>query len=311
MVSAIALDEESEEDLKTLGPYGADRILQVAPLVPTFPPSPGGRGQGEGEQTNPIRGDHDSRLLAQFAREDQPSLILASHSQESADLCPRLAALLHSPLVSRAMDLWLEQGDVCAIRPVSNGYLFEEVLLKGEGPPLISFLPSVLSAEYPDLNRHPQILTWVPQDSANPFGLEMTGVHEDGAEALDLEEADIVLCAGRGVGKGESFQSIHELAALLGAVVGGSRPVIDWQLLPFERQIGQTGKTVAPKLMMVCGVSGANEFTAGMEKSQRVIAINKDIRAKIFRLADLGVVGDVHEILPRLVARIKGMKETL
>ena len=90
--------------------------------------------------------------------------------------------------------------------------------------------------------------------------------------------------------------------------MGGTRPVIDWQTLPFERQIGQTGKTVSPRLMITCGISGANEFTAGMEEARRVIAVDLDPHARIFRFADLGVVGDVHEILPRLIERLKALK---
>ena len=111
---------------------------------------------------------------------------------------------------------------------------------------------------------------------------------------IDVDEADIIVAGGRGVGKGESFKIIHELADAVGGTVGGTRPVIDWNLLPFERQIGQTGKTVSPRLMFACGISGANEFTAGMENAKRVIAINKDPNSRIFKFADLGIVGDVH-----------------
>ena len=87
--------------------------------------------------------------------------------------------------------------------------------------------------------------------------------------------------------------------------MAGTRPVIDWQILPYDRQIGQTGKTVTPRLLVACGISGANEYTVGMEKSQLVIAINTDPKARIFRFADLGVVGDVHEILPLLITRLR------
>ena len=131
---------------------------------------------------------------------------------------------------------------------------------------------------------------------------------EAAPEDLDLEEADIVVAGGRGVGKDDAFGLMHELAKELGGTVGGSRPVIDWQTLPYERQIGQTGKTVTPQLLVNCGISGANEYTAGIEKSQLVIAINTDARARIFRFADLGVVGDVHEVVPLLISRLKEIK---
>jgi electron transfer flavoprotein alpha subunit len=95
---------------------------------------------------------------------------------------------------------------------------------------------------------------------------------------------------------------------MLEGTIGGTRPVIDWGTLPYERQIGQTGKTVSPALLFSCGISGANEHTAGIEKAKQVIAINKDPRARIFRFADLGIIGDLHEILPHLIERLKEMK---
>ena len=110
------------------------------------------------------------------------------------------------------------------------------------------------------------------------------------------------------MGRDKAFDLIHELAGTLGGSVGGTRPVIDWQTLPFERQIGQTGKTVSPRLIITCGISGANEFTAGMEDAQLVITVDKDRRARIFRFADLGVVGDVREILPLLIERLKALR---
>ncbi len=116
------------------------------------------------------------------------------------------------------------------------------------------------------------------------------------------------MVGGRGVGKGEAFDIIHELARVTGGSVGGTRPIIDWGALPYERQIGQTGKYVSPRLIINCAISGANEYTAGMEKSQHIIAIDRNPRARMFRFADLGIVGDVHEILPLLISRIEGRK---
>jgi electron transfer flavoprotein alpha subunit len=133
-------------------------------------------------------------------------------------------------------------------------------------------------------------------------------VIEAAPEELDLTEADIIVAGGRGVGKGEAFDIIHALARAIGGSVGGTRPIIDWGDLPYERQIGQTGKYVSPRLIINCGISGANEYTAGMEKSQQVIAIDRNPRARMFRFADLGVIGDLHEILPELISRIEDQK---
>ena len=125
---------------------------------------------------------------------------------------------------------------------------------------------------------------------------------------LDLEEADIIVAGGRGIGKGEAFDGIHELARAIGGSVGGTRPIIDWGTLPYERQIGQTGKTIMPGLIINCGISGANEYSAGMEKAKSVISINKDSRARIFRFSDLGVIGDLKEIIPLLIERIREVR---
>ena len=166
-------------------------------------------------------------------------------------------------------------------------------------------MPSVLAEHSPDPTRTAEVMIEPLGKGYDDLKIEVKALVQPDPETLDLEEADLIVSGGRGVGKGENFQIIHDLAKALGGSVSGTRPVIDWQMLPYERQIGQTGKTVTPRLLVACGISGANEYTAGMEKSQLVIAINTDPRARIFRFADLGVVGDVHKILPLLIRRLK------
>jgi electron transfer flavoprotein alpha subunit len=168
----------------------------------------------------------------------------------------------------------------------------------------VTFLPSVLSSEGVEPKKA-EILVVLPQAGFEVSKTEVKALVEPDPETLDLEEADIIVSAGRGVGKGEAFRIIHDLAKAIGGSVSGTRPVIDWQTLPYDRQIGQTGKTVTPRLLVACGISGANEYTVGMEKSQLVIAINTDSKARIFRFADLGVVGNVHEVLPLLIKRLR------
>jgi len=148
----------------------------------------------------------------------------------------------------------------------------------------------------------------LPELSTRNLKTEIVEVIEASPGDLEIEEADIVVAGGRGVGKDKRFEIIHELAAEIGGSVAGTRPVVDWQTLSYARQIGQTGKAVTPQLIINCGISGANEYTAGMEKSRNVVAINIDPRARIFRFADLGVVGDLHQILPLLIKRLKEEK---
>ena len=201
-------------------------------------------------------------------------------------------------------------GTARAIRPVANGYLFEEVELNTQPTPVVVFLPAVLFDLEPDRETMAKVTNMPFPDSTDDLKTRTVKVIEATPEDLDLEEADIIVAGGRGVGKGESFDIIHSLARAIGGSVGGTRPIFDWGVLPYERQIGQTGKYVSPRLIINCGISGANEYTAGMEKSQQVIAIDLNPRARMFRFADLGVIADVHEILPRLIERIKDLKDS-
>jgi len=293
-VTAVAIGNGLEEALPTLAAYGADRVICL-----------------RSDAGAHYHGECFAAELARLVQQFTPSYLLMAQSAETDDLAPRLAALLETSLVTRAVDLLPgDDGNPVAIRTISNGYLFEEVSIECPAPAIISFLPSVLTPADPD-TRAARVEVQVESMALDPDGLQtqLVDVIKADPESLDLEEADIIVAAGRGVGRDESFDIIHQLAKALGAGVGGTRPVIDWQTLPFESQIGQTGKTVAPRLIVNCGISGANEYTAGMQNSQRVIAINKDPRARIFRFADVGVIADVHAILPALAERIKNLKD--
>jgi electron transfer flavoprotein alpha subunit len=294
-VTAIALGSGLREELELLGAYDADKVIFV-----------------EDESLSRYHGELFAKILSIMAKKHKPSYILMAHNAQTQDLSSRLAALLETGLVTRAMDFSVnDRGEALAIRPVSNGYLFEEVRVNNHDGLIVSFLPSVLSIPEPSEMKQVEIQTESTDVDLNTLKTKVVKIVAAAPEALDLEEADIIVSGGRGVGKDRAFDMIHELARVLGGSVGATRPVIDWQTLPFERQIGQTGKTVSPRLIVTCGISGANEFTAGMQEAQRVIAIDLDPRARIFRFADLGVVGDVHEILPLLIEHLEALKGDL
>jgi electron transfer flavoprotein alpha subunit len=293
-ITAVALGFNLKNELSSFGSYGVDRVLYI-----------------EDKALTRYHGELYAKALSKMVNKYQPSFILMAHGSETADLSPRLAALLETGLVTHAMDLKIdERGKAMAIRPVANGYLFEEIHFDCPNPLIISFLPSVLSALEFDMKAEVEIMTEPMDESSHDLKTKVVEVMEAPPGALNLEEADIIVSGGRGAGKGESFEIIHELAKAIKGSVGGTRPVIDSQALSFDRQIGQTGKTVNPRLILTCGISGANEFTAGMEKSRFVIAINTDPRARIFRFADLAVIGDLHEILPILIERINDLMES-
>jgi electron transfer flavoprotein alpha subunit len=291
-VTAIALGSGLREELVLLGAYGADKVIYA-----------------EDESLSRYHGELFAKVLSVMAKKHKPSYIFMAHNAQTQDLSSRLAALLETGLVARAMDLRSNaSGEVLAIRPVSNGYLFEEVRFNDTDRLIVSFLPSVLSKPEPGEMKQVKIQTESPDADLNTLKTKVVEAIEAAPEELDLEEADIIVSGGRGVGRDRAFDIVHELSGALGGSVGATRPVIDWQTLPFERQIGQTGKSVSPRLIFTCGISGANEFTAGMEEAQLVISVDIDSRARIFRFADLGVVGDVHEILPLLIERLKALK---
>ena len=292
-VTAVALGSGLREELESLGAYGAGKVLYL-----------------EDESLSRYHGELFGKILFRMVNKHKPSYILMAQNAETQDLSSRLAAMMETGLVTRAMDFRInDRGEALAIRPVSNGYLFEEVKFDGCEGLIVTFLPSVLSTPEPNEIANVEIQSETMDASMEDLETKLVKVIEAAPEALDLEEADIIVSGGRGVGRDKAFDILHELAGALGGSVGGTRPVIDWQTLPFERQIGQTGKTVSPRLIFTCGISGANEFTAGMEEAQRVIAVDMDPRARIFRFADLGVVGDVHEILPILIERLKTLKD--
>ncbi len=293
MVTAVALGTVSKMELTSLGSYGVSRVLNITD-----------------DHMERYQGEYFSQALFNAVQSETPACLLGAQTGETEDLLPRLAALLKSALVTCAMDFHMDRkGKAIATRPLANGYLFEEIELDCEIVPLISFLPSVLFDTQPDTKKAAEVIKISSKVSMDSLKTNVAQVIEADPESLDLEEADIIVAGGRGAGKDEEFDIIHQMAKTIGGTVGATRPIIDWGTLPYERQIGQTGKYVAPRLIINCGISGANEFTAGIEKSQKIIAIDLNPGARIFRFADLGVVGDVHEILPLVMEQIEELKK--
>jgi len=291
-VTAVALGPASESELELLGTYGVHRVLHAT-----------------NDRMNRYQGEIFARALFDIVNKENPNCLLMAQSAETEDLAQRVAAMLNTALVTRAMDFSMAaDGTARAVRPVANGYLFEDVTLDTCPTPIVVFLPAVLFETHPDGDTAATVTQVALPQPADDLKTRTVQVIEAAPEDLDLSEADIIVAGGRGVGKADAFDIIHDLARTIGGSVGGTRPIIDWGDLPYERQIGQTGKYVSPRLIINCGISGANEYTAGMEKAQQVIAIDRNPRARMFRFADLGVVGDVHEILPLLISLIEDHK---
>lgn len=249
-------------------------------------------------------------VLADAIRRYSPDYLLFAHTYQSMDYFPRLAQRVDGVLVPGVEALAAEDDTVVWTRPVLGGKLQARVRVKAErsgGPVLASVQSGAYSAdEAPSGSVSPSPLP-VPVDDLGSVR-EILAEEQAAEDEVDLSKASIIVAAGRGVGGEEKMGVIRELAEALGAEIGASRPVIDNDWLPRDRQIGSSGQTVAPKLYIAAGISGAIQHLVGMKGSGVVVAVNKDPNAPIFSVADYGIVGDLHEVLPALTEAIRDAK---
>ncbi len=241
--------------------------------------------------------------LAPAIREHGADVVVFPHSYQSVDYVPRLAQTLDAALVPEVISFRQEDGGWIFRRPVFGGALQSDVVVRGGGPILFSVQAGAFSAA--NLAPGTASIEKLPAPADLAPDRELLRVEEAVEEQVDLSQAERIVSVGRGIGGPENMGMIDELAAALGAEIGASRPVIDNGWLPRDRQIGSSGQTVAPKLYLGIGISGAIQLLVGMKGSQTVVAINKDGNAPIFGIADYGIVADLHEVVPALLEAIK------
>jgi electron transfer flavoprotein alpha subunit len=233
----------------------------------------------------------------------QPSAIFFAGTAMGRDLAPRVAARLGVGAIADAVKLSLDGDSFTARRPVYSGKAFAEVTTAGKRPQVISLRPNVFAAEESGGSA--------AVENLDGLGLSIRAVVRELVKAaggeLDVAEADIIVSGGRGIKGPENFALIKSLADALGGAVGASRAVVDAGWIAHSHQVGQTGKVVSPSLYVACGISGAIQHLAGMSSSKIIVAINKDPDAPIFKIADYGIVGDLFEVIPPMVAAIKAL----
>jgi electron transfer flavoprotein alpha subunit len=248
--------------------------------------------------------------LAPAIRAESPAYVLFPHTYQSMEYFPKLAQQVGAAIVPAVGGFRIAEGAVVWTRPVLGGKLQADVRVKAQagGPVLASIQPGAVSAER--LRRGKSVVAPLPGDGLGGLApdREILGVESAAKDEVDLSRADVIVAAGRGVGGADKMGVIEALAQALGAEIGASRPVIDNGWLPRDRQIGSSGQTVAPKLYIAAGISGAIQHLVGMKGAAVVVAINKDPNAPIFSIARYGIVGDLHEVLPALTAAVKEAK---
>lgn len=270
--------------------YGADEAIVV-----------------EGEEYNIYNTDAYTYALSELIEKYKPSILLMGATNNGRDLGPRVACRLNTGLTADCTSLAIdeESGNMAWTRPAFGGNLMATILCPEHRPQMGTVRPGVFKKGIMDKSKSAKIIKEDIHIDASKIRTKIVKRIKEVTEAVNLEEAEIIVSGGRGIGKPENFSYIRDLAEALGATVGSSRACVDAGWIPHAHQVGQTGKTVAPKIYFACGISGAIQHLAGMSGSDTIIAINKNPDAPIFDVANYGIVGNLMEVIPLLIEEIK------
>lgn len=249
-----------------------------------------------------------AKIIAAAVSKELPQVILGGASFFGKELFPRLAVMLGSGLVPDITALEWEDDYILATRPAYGGRAILRVTPIGPGPQMATLRPKAFADAIPDDSRTGKV-EQLPYDASKYAGrAKVLERVSEGGQRVSLTDADIIVSGGRGLRDPANFKLIRDLAEALGGAVGASRATVDAGWIPYAHQVGQTGKTVNPKLYIACGISGAIQHLVGMQSSKIIVAINRDSEAPIFKYATYGIVGDLFEILPALTERMKTLK---
>ena len=274
-----------------LGTYGADRVIDF-------------------ESSRPGSGQVDvwAAVLADHIRSERYRAVVFAATATGRDLAPRVAAKLGTPLLTDVTGVEVDDGDIVATRPVFAGKALARVRAKG-APSLLSVRPNVFSPHASP--RDAAVETLATDSDGVAGGYRVKGFAASEGVAIDVSEAAIIVSGGRGMKGPENWHLLEDLRDSLGetAALGASRAVVDAGWRPHAEQVGQTGKTVTPKLYLAIAISGAIQHLAGMRTSGVIVAVNRDADAPIFGVADYGVVGDAFEVVPRLAEALRDLRD--
>ncbi len=243
-------------------------------------------------------------LLARLVRQHEPALILLGATSRGRDLGPAVAVDLESGCVADCTALAFEAGKLVATRPIYAGKLLCTCTVPEKRPAVFTTRARAFPKPAADPARSGEVIRVPPALTEEEISSKVTGFAAT-VGGVNLADAAIIVSGGRGVGGPEGFAPVRELAQVLKAAVGASRAAVDAGWIPYEHQVGQTGKTVSPDLYVACGISGAIQHQAGMRTSKVIVAINKDPEAPIFQLATYGIVGDLFKVVPALTAALR------
>ena len=293
-VVAVLLGSNVTDKAQELIQYGADKVVVVDdPMLEKY-------------ATEPY-----AKAVTAVIKELEPEIVLYGATSIGRDLAPRVSARVHTGLTADCTKLAINEETklLHMTRPAFGGNIMATIVCKNHRPQMATVRPGVMSALAKDETRTGEVVNFKVDFVPADMNVEIIEEVKETRKTVDITDAKVLVSGGRGIGSPEFVPVLQEAADVLGGIVSGSRPVIEAGWLSKERQVGQTGKTVRPNLYLACGISGAIQHVAGMESSEVVISINKDDNAAIFSVSDLGVVGDVKVILPKLIEALKKVKE--
>lgn len=293
-VTAVILGHNIKDLAKELIAYGADKVLVV-----------------DKEELKLYDTEAYTQVLNAVISAEKPEVVLFGATTLGRDLAPRVSSRLATGLTADCTKLEIsEDKQLWMTRPAFGGNLMATIVSPNHRPQMSTVRPGVMKKIAKDESRTGEIVEFPFNIDKSKLKVKIVEVVKEEGQKVDISEAKILVSGGRGVGAKANFELLEELAAEIGGVVSSSRAQVDAGNMPHDRQVGQTGKTVRPEVYFACGISGAIQHVAGMEESEFIIAINKDRFAPIFSVADLGIVGDLHKILPILTEEIRKYKAT-
>ena len=253
-----------------------------------------------------FRDDPYSDLLAQCCREENPSIFMVGATSIGRSMGPKVAAKLHTGLTAdcTSLDIAPETGLLRQTRPAYGGNIMATIETPNSRPQMATVRYKMFPEAKKVNNPTGEVIKKTFDMSKVTDRIKVLAF-EEAAEQVSITDADIIVSGGLGMGEAKGFELMQELASTLGGAVGASRPTVDEGWIDYRHQVGLSGRTVRPQLYMACGISGAVQHQAGMKTSDVIIAINKDPEAPIFKISSLGVVGDLYEVIPRLIRKIK------
>ena len=294
-LTAVLLGNNVDSIANELLAYGADKVIYA-----------------EDERLAHFNTDAYTRVISDLASERKPEIILVGASVLGRDLGPRIAGRLSTGLTADCTSLEVEEGtnQLMMTRPAFGGNLMATIMCTDHRPQMATVRPGVfdkLAKDEAKVNASKIEKVSVQLDEVD-LRVKLVEAVKIAKEVADVSEAEILVSGGRGMGSKENFALLQELADALGGTVSGSRAAVDNGWVDHALQVGQTGKTVRPRVYIACGISGAIQHLAGMQDSDYIIAINRDADAPIMHVADLGLVGDITKVIPELVAQVKNYK---